>query len=276
MNNNGSIGVSQSHAPAIGQSSQTEPPKDVKAFTRSVSVVEPKLQKGLRDTVRNFIPLPLYKFVVKLASSRSGQQEKLGHQIAELRKTNKEAWDLLGKSNATGQERHSLQLICQATQLQLDVLEGRRTSPVTIQRAQVVRLLKKAVKEPSPETDQQIKEAFEKLRSVADHEVSLKAELTLQRKKIPALKRLIARAGVINSRLGLESSGLQSKLELSDTAKEYEQQILKDGQKALEQLNAVKKEIRSLKSEIKKFERMLVDEDAAVDAYRSYGRTHKT
>lgn len=272
MNEPGSVGNSQGSHLVTGQETSTNKaatPAKGSAFSRSVTLVDnAKPQKGLRDVVRNFAPLPLYKFVVKLFSSNANQQKKLGQKIDRLRTANKQAWDKLGQTHgADGKERFKLQLACQESQLKLDYIEGRKTSPVTSEREKVVQALKEAVKNPSAESEQKVIKTFDRLKAEADHEIALQADLMLEKRKIPALKQRIAKAEPIFVQQNLENAGLKDKSKLSPE----QNQIFEDVRDAQEELDVVKARIRTLKSEIQQFEKMQVDEDAAMDAYRRFG-----
>ena len=253
MSNTSSVGGESSPASARQpHESQTATEEAVNAgfklrSPRKVQVVNAQPQKRLRARLKHFLPVFIYKFIVKLTLPSQSQQKTLALNIQEARKANSEAWDQLGKEghHSTSQHLKELQLACEKSQYWLDLLEGRNDSPVTAQRADVINLLEQA-SEASDEDFQTIEHAYlaanDQLKQIQQHEIQLEADLN-------AAKR---------------------KLQLSESEQKVESQVLQEGRRAKEDLEALKKSVASLEEEFHQFQKNQIDEELARAAYLRY------
>ena len=247
---------------------------------RKVQAVNAQPQKGLRARVKNFLPVSIYKFIVKFTLPSQSQQKTLALNIQKAREANSKAWDQLGKEShhSSSQQLKGLQLACEKSQHRLDLLEGRKDSPVTAQRAVVIALLEKACRasdEELPDFEKAYLVANDTLKQVQQHEIQLEADLNAAKRKLkstgPVLEARIERADQILTRESLERSGLYDVSELSESEQEAESLILQKGQKAREELKDLKKTVASLNEEFHQFQKNLIDEELAREAYLRYG-----
>lgn len=136
-------------------------------------------QNCLATKLKQLTPLPLYRIFIRLKSV--GKQKKLGQMIAKVQKYNQFAWQQLGESRANHVSRFTLrkyQLVCEQSQLWLDLLEGRGDSLVTCCRAEVVDCLV-ACSQASSLSEFELKNrqyllANERLKQAVVHEYELK------------------------------------------------------------------------------------------------------
>ena len=277
-----SIAGNQGSIPVAQQQSKNNQPISTKtgsAFNRPVNTTDAVPQRGLRARIKNFLPKPLYKFVVSVASLNTKKQMQLGEAIARLKLENTTAWQILGNagSSASSQDKLKMQLSCQESQLKLDCMEGRGDSPVTAHRFKVVKLLKECIESPDNEDlIKDYKSVSNDLKTADNHESNLKLELKKHELKIPALEHTIEQGKNILVRHGLEGNLLQDPEELTQEQQEIEDIAVKNSENALKELKDLKQQINSLKEEIIRSEKMFIDEETAMKAYFLYEASSKS
>ena len=251
-------------------------------FNRSVSAVKATPQKGLRSRVKNFLPRPLYKFLVKLTSSSNKAQYELGKAISLARNDSAKAWQKLGeyhalpKSEQEAKKNYELQLDCRKKDLKLDLLQGWGDSPVTVEKQEVIQRLEQCIEFPEDTT---IVDAYEKackkLKVVKGNEVALKLRQAKLKQEARALEAPVAEAKNINIRLSLEASGQLTPFALTATEQSREKNILKEGSEAFSRLKEIKAELPAIEADIKRYENSQVDDERAREALFHYENTEK-
>ena len=252
-------------------------------FNRSVSVVKASPQEGLRARAKNFLPRPLYKFLVSLVSSNNKAQYQLGKDISQARDASTKAWQSLGDYHALPQAdqdaKHvfELQLDCRKKDLKLDQLQGWGDSPVSEEKREVIKLLEKCVN--SPEDKQAIKayeEACEELKETEYAYETLRLKRTTLKKEEKLLTPIWEAAKPINVRLSLEASAQLDPPKLTEEERQQEATILERSGKAYDRLKEIKKELAFLETKIRQQDNSLVDVERAREALYLYENSGKT
>ena len=269
----GSQGSASVHVSETPETQETQPVKGSK-FNRSVSVIQATPQKGLRDKVRDLIPKPLYQFVVTVLGSDKKAQYELGKQISQISKASARAWQKLGDLPKTEQYQKAgylLQLECREKDLALDHLQGWGDSPVTAEKQKVISLLKECVANPEDSVAKaNYLDGCKHLKKVEHDQDTLRLRRADLKKQIATLKSTIHSAEHIAVRQGLEQSGLQSRLELTEEAKKEEQTILDEAGRAQGQLKAVRAELAEIELDIKKHKKNQEHAEKAQEALFYY------
>lgn len=252
-------------------------------FNRSVSVVKASPQEGLRARVKNFLPRPLYKFLVSLVTSNQKAQYQLGREISQAREESTQAWQELGQHHAhaeSGQDRghiYELQLNCRKKDLKLDRLQGWGDSPVAAEKQKIIKLLQKCVDNPD---DKAAVEAYEKgcneLKKTEYKYETLRLQLAKLKKEAKSLTPVLEAAKPISIRRSLEESSQLDPLELTEQEQQQEEAVLKAGDKAYKRLKEIKKELSSLEAKIRQQDNSLVDVERAREALFHYETVEKT
>ena len=252
-------------------------------FSRSVSVVKASPQEGLRARAKNFLPRPLYKFLVSLVSSSHKAQYQLGKAISQAREDSTKAWQELGnyhslpQSDQDSKRVFELQLDCRKRDLKLDKLQGWGDSPVSQEKRKVIKLLEKCVN--SPEDKQVIKayeDACEELKETEYAYETLRLQRGTLKKEAELLAPALEAAKPINIRRSLEASAQLDPPKLTKEEQRQEEAILERGSKAYNRLKEIKKELSVLETKIRQQDNALVDVERAREALFHYENVEKT
>lgn len=251
-------------------------------FNRTVSIVEAAPQKGLRARAKNFLPRPLYKFLVSLVSSNNKAQYELGKMISQTRKDSADAWQKLGQYHALPPSSqkpnvmYKLQLDCRIKDLELDLLQGWGDSPVTIEKQKVIKLLEQCVESPDDEAlVGEYENACTELKKVEYDQDTLRLRRTKLKNEAKSLSPKLAAAKEINIRIGLVESSQLDPPELTEEEQIQEAAILEQGKTAFDRLKVIKKKLAAIETDIKRYDNSLVDDERARDAVFYYEETAK-
>ncbi len=209
---------------------------------RKTQVVSILSEPSLRARIKHFLPVPLYKFLASLMAPRKSEQHLLAKAIHHARDANSKAWDQLGREKnqcKTPQQLNRLQLACEKTQYQLDLLEGRQDSQTTAQRLEVIHCLEAATASSDDNVLQLESEylaANEQLKKIQQHELELEAEL----------------------------NAAEHKLQAAQTG---------HGSSEINNLETLEKNVIALQKEFNKLQKNRIDEDVARKAFLIYERS---